>query len=305
VLGEGVAQQGSLVQPDRLRFDFNLPRGLEAGEVAAIEALVNGWVAADHGLQTSVMPLADAKAAGAVAMFGEKYDDAGVRVVDVPGVSMELCGGTHVRSTSQIGGFKILSESGIASGVRRIEAVVGPSLVAYLQDVDGVVRTLSSRLKVKAEDLPDRVAGVLDELRAAQKEAAALRTELALAKAGELAAGAVTTPGGAKYLAARLDGVDGKALQDAAAALLAKLGDPAAVFLISATDSGAVMAAASSPAAVKAGLQAGKFIGGLAKMCGGGGGGKPNLAQAGGRDASKVPDALAAAQAQLAEALGG
>jgi len=304
VLGEGVAQQGSLVQADRLRFDFNLPRGLEPGEVAAIEGLVNAWVAADHGLTTAVMPLADAKAAGATAMFGEKYDDAGVRVVDVPGVSMELCGGTHVRSTAQIGGFKVLSESGIASGVRRIEAVVGQALVSYLQNVDGVVRTLSARLKVKTEDLPDRVAGVLDELKAAQKEAAGLRSELALAKAGELASAAVTTPSGAKYLVARLDGVDGKALQDAAAALLDRLGDPAAVFLIGASEAGAVMAAAASPGAVKAGLQAGKFIGGLAKMCGGGGGGKPGLAQAGGRDASKVPDALAAAEAGLAEALG-
>ena len=250
------------------------------------------------------MPLADAKAAGATAMFGEKYDDAGVRVVDVPGVSMELCGGTHVRSTAQIGGFKVLSESGIASGVRRIEAVVGPALVSYLQDVDGVVRTLSARLKVKTEDLPDRVAGVLDELKAAQKEAAALRSELALAKAGELAAQAVTTGSGAKYLAARLDGVDGKALQDAASALLDRLGDPAAVFLIGAGESGAVLAVASSPGAVKAGLQAGKFIGGLAKMCGGGGGGKPGLAQAGGRDASKVGDALKAGRAGLVEVFG-
>jgi alanyl-tRNA synthetase len=167
-----------------------------------------------------------------------------------------------------------------------------------------VVCALSARLKVKTEDLPDRVAGVLDELKSAQKEAAGLRSELALAKAGELAGKAVTTGTGAKYLAARLDGVDGKALQDAAAALLERLGDPAAVFLIGAGESGAVMAAASSPGAVKAGLQAGKFIGGLAKMCGGGGGGKPGLAQAGGRDASKVSDALAAAEAALAETLG-
>ena len=303
VLGDGVCQQGSLVTPDRLRFDFNLARGMEDAEVEAVEGLVNSWITADTPLTSAVMPLADAKAAGATAMFGEKYDAAGVRVVDVPGVSMELCGGTHVPSTARIGGFKIVSEAGIASGVRRVEAVVGPALVDYLQSVDSVVRALSASLSAKPDDLPSRVTGLVEELRAAQKEVASLRGALAASKASSLAASAVVTPSGAKWVAARLDGVDGKALQEAAAGLLDALGDPAAVFLVSATDGGAVMAAAASPAAVKAGLQAGKFVGGLAKLCGGGGGGRPNLAQAGGKDASGVPAALAAAEKQLAEAL--
>lgn len=303
VLGDGVGQQGSLVTPDRLRFDFNLGRGMEAGEVAAVEALVNDWIAADTPLETRVQSLADAKAAGATAAFGEKYDAAGVRVVDVPGVSMELCGGTHVASTARVGGFKIVSEAGIASGVRRVEAVVGTALVDYLHSVDAVVRSLSSSLSAKPDDLPGRVAAVLDELKAAQRETAALRGALAAAKAASLAADAVTTPGGARYVVARLDGVDGKALQEAAAGLVAALGDPAAAVLVSVGDGGVVMAAAASPAAVKAGVAAGKLVGGLAKLCGGGGGGRPNLAQAGGKNVDGVPAALAEAEKALAAGL--
>ncbi len=305
VLGEDVGQQGSLVQPDRLRFDFNLPRGMEPEEVSRVEALINGWVSEDSALQTETMPLAAARERGAVAAFGEKYDTSGVRVVDVPGVSMELCGGTHVRSTGQIGGFKVLSESGVASGVRRVEAVVGGALVEHLNAVDAVVRSLSGSLSAKPSELPARVSALQEELRAAQKEVAALKSQVAAAKALDLAStDAVVRSGKGTFLAARLDGVEGKALQEAAAALLSKLdADPAAVFLISASDSGAVMAAAASAGAVKSGIiNAGKFVGGVAKICGGGGGGKPNMAQAGGKDASAVPKALESAKEQLAEA---
>eukprot|EP00884_Botryococcus_braunii_P001202 jgi/Botrbrau1/11082/Bobra.0302s0024.1 len=304
VLGADVAQQGSLVEPDRLRFDFNLPRGMTAEEVLAVEGLINGWIAEDHPSQTRVLPLSEAKAAGAIAMFGEKYDEAGVRVVDVPGVSMELCGGTHVSRTAQIGGFKVLSESGIASGVRRIEAVVGPALVAYLNQVDGVVRTLAAQLKVRPEEIPSRVAGMAEEVRVAQKEVAELKAALARAAAQSLEEQASPLPNGARFLVARLDGVEAKALQDAAADLQAKLGDPTGVFLASALPDGKVsMVAAFSPALVKSGAQAGKFVGEIAKICGGKGGGRPNLAQAGAKDVSKIPDALEAAREQLASVL--
>lgn len=305
VLGEDVGQQGSLVQPGRLRFDFNLPRGMEPDEISRVEALINGWVSEDSALQTETLPLAAARERGAVAAFGEKYDASGVRVVDVPGVSMELCGGTHVRSTGQIGGFKVLSESGVASGVRRVEAVVGGALVEHLNAVDSVVRSLSGSLSAKPSELPARVAALQDELRAAQKEVAAMKSQVAATKALDLAStDAVVRAGKGTFLAARLDGVEGKALQEAAAALLSKLdADPAAVFLISASDSGAVMAATASAGAVKAGIiNAGKFVGGVAKICGGGGGGKPNMAQAGGKDASAVPKALESAKELLAEA---
>lgn len=168
--------QGSLVEFDRLRFDFNLPRPMTPQEVASVESLINGWIQDPTPLATRVMALADAKAAGATAMFGEKYADV-VRVVEVPGVSMELCGGTHVSSTGDIGGFKVLSESGIASGglmkmsmhhvrdtragIRRIEAVSGPALMDYVHSLDGVVRELCSTFKVKQEEVPQRVAGEL------------------------------------------------------------------------------------------------------------------------------------------------
>lgn len=188
--------------------------------------------------------------------------------------------------------------------MRRIEAVAGPAVVDQLQSLDAVTRALSSQFKCKAEELPARVAGLVEELKAAQKAVAELSGQLAGAKAAALAGQAITTPDGAKVLVARLDGVDPKALQDAAASLQAELGDPAAVVLGSAAADGKVgIAVAFSPAVVAAGQAAGKFVGGVAKVCGGGGGGRPNLAQAGGKDASKLDEALAAARQQLEAAL--
>ncbi|KAI8465029.1 MAG: tRNA synthetases class II (A)-domain-containing protein [Monoraphidium minutum] len=303
VLGPDTCQQGSLVNAERLRFDFNLGRPMAAAEVAQVEALVNGWVADATPSVTKVMPLDEARAAGATAMFGEKYDDV-VRVVDVPGVSMELCGGTHVSNTSEIGAFKVVSEGGIASGVRRIEAVAGQAAVEYLRSVDGVVRQLAGSLKARPEEIAGRVAGLQDELKAAAKQLAELKSQLAVAKSQALAGQAARTPGGAALLVATLDGVDAKALQEAASSLLASLGDPAAVLLATAAPDGkANFVCALSAGAVKGGLNAGKVVGAVAKVCGGGGGGKPALAQAGGKDAAKLPEALEAGRAALAEGL--
>lgn len=305
VLGPDTCQQGSLVNFQRLRFDFNLARGMTAAEVAEVERLVNSWVARAQPLQTKVMALADAKAAGATAMFGEKYDDE-VRVVDVPGVSMELCGGTHVSNTAEIGAFKILSESGIASGIRRVEAVAGPAAVEYLNQVDGLVRGLAGQLKLKPEEVPARVSAMQSELREASKAIAELKAQLAVAQSQSLASQAVSTAKGAKLLVAELPGgVDAKALQEAAVSLQSSLGDPSAVLLASRAEDGSKVnfVAAFSPAAVKAGVQAGKVVGAVAKVCGGGGGGKPALAQAGGKDASKTAEALEVARKMLAEAL--
>ena len=303
VLGPDTCQQGSLVNADRLRFDFNLGRPMAPAEVAAVEALVNGWVAAAAPAVTRVMGLDEARAAGATAMFGEKYDDV-VRVVDVPGISMELCGGTHVSNTSEIGAFKVVSEGGIASGVRRIEAVAGQAAVEYLNGVDGVVRGLAGALKARPDELGARVAAMQDELKAASKQLAELRSQLAVAKTAALASKAERAPSGAALLVATVDGVDAKALQEAAASLAASLGDPAAVLLATTSADGkANFACALSPAVVKGGLQAGKVVGAVAKVCGGGGGGKPALAQAGGRDASKLEEALALARETLAAGL--
>ncbi|WP_338442780.1 alanine--tRNA ligase [Synechococcus elongatus IITB4] len=302
IVDEGISQAGSLVAFDRLRFDFNCPRAVTPEELHQIEDQINQWIAEAHGTVIEVMPIATAKAKGAVAMFGEKYG-AEVRVIDVPGVSMELCGGTHVANTAEIGLFKIISEAGVASGVRRIEAVAGPAVLEYLNVRDAVVRDLSDRFKAKPEELSDRVTALQEELKANQKQLTALKAELAIAKSDALVSQAIAV-GDAQILVETLTGVDAAALQTAAERLQQKLGDAGAVVLGSSPEEGKVtLVAAFGPAIIAKGLKAGQFIGGIAKICGGGGGGRPNLAQAGGRDASKLPEAVAAALDQLKTAL--
>jgi len=298
-----ISQAGSLVDFDRLRFDFNSPRALTADELAAVEGQINSWIAEAHGAEVAEMPIAQAKQKGATAMFGEKYGDV-VRVVDFPGVSMELCGGTHVGNTAEIGAFKIISETGISSGVRRIEAVSGPAILDYLNVRDRVVRELGDRFKAKPEEVVDRVFALQEELKASQKELAALKGELAIAKSDTLLGEAIAV-GEFYVLVADLGSTDAKALQTAAERLCQKLGDRAAVVLGSIPEPDKVsLVAAFGKDTVAKGLKAGQLVGAIAKLCGGGGGGRPNLAQAGGRDASKLPEALDAAKTQLKDALG-
>jgi alanyl-tRNA synthetase len=302
VVDDSISQAGSLVAFDRLRFDFNCPRSVTADELQQIEDLINTWIAEAHDTQVDVMPIAEAKARGAVAMFGEKYG-AEVRVIDVPGVSMELCGGTHVKNTAEIGLFKIVAETGIASGVRRIEAVAGPAVLEYLNVRDRVVRDLSDRFKLKPEEICDRITGLQSELKATQKQLDAVKAELAIAKSDQLLAQAETV-GDFKVLVANLgEGVDPDALKTAAERLQSKLGNGAVVLGSVPTAEKVSLVAAFSKDVNQKGLQAGKFIGGIAKLCGGGGGGRPNLAQAGGRDASKLSAALETAKNQLVEGL--
>ncbi|MEH2304995.1 alanine--tRNA ligase [Nostoc sp.] len=301
IVDDGISQAGSLVSFDRLRFDFNCPRALTAEEVQQIEEQVNTWIAEAHAAKVEVLPLAEAKAKGAVAMFGEKYGDE-VRVIDFPSVSMELCGGTHVSNTAEIGVFKIISEAGVASGVRRIEAVSGPAILDYLNLRDKVVKDLSDRFKVKPEELPDRITSLQSELRNSQKELETLKVQLAIAKSDSLLQTAETV-GDHKIIVAQLENVDPESLKTAAERLLQKIGN-GAVVLGSVPEADKVsIVAAFSPEVNKKGLQAGKFVGAIAKICGGGGGGRPNLAQAGGRDASKLPDALGQAESDLKSAL--
>jgi len=306
VVDPGIGQAGSLVDFDRLRFDFHCPRAVSAAELEQIEALINGWISEAHSLEVQEMAIEKAKAAGAVAMFGEKYADV-VRVVDVPGVSMELCGGTHVANTAEIGLFKIVSESGVAAGIRRIEAVAGPAVLAYLNERDGVVKQLGERFKAQPAEIVDRVVQLADELKASQKALAAAREELALAKSAALAGQAVSV-GVHQLLVARLDGVEGGGLQSAAQGLVDQLGDGAAVVLGGLPDPAdlgkVILVAAFGKAVIAAGPKAGAFIGGIAKACGGGGGGRPNLAQAGGRDGAALDGALDQARAELTAALG-
>ncbi|MBD1940153.1 alanine--tRNA ligase [Microcoleus sp. FACHB-68] len=302
IVDESISQAGSLVDFDRLRFDFNCPRSLTADELQQIEEQINTWIAEAHRAQVTVMPLAEAKAKGATAMFGEKYGDE-VRVVDYSGVSMELCGGTHVSNTAEIGVFKIISEAGVASGVRRIEAVAGPAILEYLNVRDKVVKDLSDRFKVKPEEIPDRITGLQTELKNTQKQLEAAKGELAIAKSDQLLAKAESV-GEFKFIVAQLDDVDAEALKTAAERLQQKLGAGGAVVLGSVPESDKVSLVSAFGADVnKKGLQAGKFIGTIAKICGGGGGGRPNLAQAGGRDPSQLKAALESARTQLLEGL--
>jgi len=307
VVDPGIGQAGSLVDFDRLRFDFHCPTAVSAEQLERIEALINGWIAEAHSLVVQEMAIDQAKAAGAVAMFGEKYTDV-VRVVDVPGVSMELCGGTHVANTAEIGIFKIVSESGVASGIRRIEAVAGPAVLAYLNERDAVVKQLGDRFKVQPSEIVDRVVALQDELKASGKALASAEADLAVAKAGALATKAEAV-GDFQLLVERLDGVDGAGLQGAAQSLADQLGNGAAVVLGGLPDPSdlgkVILVAAFGQKVVAAKLQAGKFIGGVAKLCGGGGGGRPNLAQAGGRDGAALASALDAATEQLRQAFSG
>ncbi len=301
VVDPGIGQAGSLVDFERLRFDFHCPRAVKQEELEQIEALINGWISEAHALEVQEMAIEQAKAAGAVAMFGEKYADV-VRVVDVPGVSMELCGGTHVANTAEIGLFKIVSEGGVAAGIRRIEAVAGGAVLAYLNERDGVVKQLGDRFKAQPSEIVERVITLQDELKATAKALAAVQAELAVAKSAALAAKAVAV-GDFQLLVERLDGVDGSGLQGAAQNLADQLGEGAAVViggLPDPADQGKViLVAAFGKAVIAAKLQAGKFIGGIAKLCGGGGGGRPNLAQAGGRDGAALDGALKMASAEL------
>lgn len=297
-----ISQAGSLVDFDRLRFDFHSPRAITPSELDQIEVLINSWITAGHSLQVSEMPIQQAKAAGAVAMFGEKYGDL-VRVVDVPGVSMELCGGTHVANSAELGVFKIISEAGVAAGVRRIEAVAGSALLPYLNQRDEVVKALTERFKVQPAEIIERVGLLQEELRATAKALAAAREELALAKAATLLNQAQSV-GDFQILVTRLDGVAADGLQTAAQQLQEQLGANAAVLLAGIPEPEKVaLVAAFGPAVVKAGLKAGKFVGAIAKICGGGGGGRPNLAQAGGKDPAALAEALAAARLELLEVL--
>ncbi|MCJ8283462.1 MAG: alanine--tRNA ligase [Rivularia sp. ALOHA_DT_140] len=303
IVDEGISQAGSLVNFDRLRFDFNCPRNMTSEEVQQVEDQVNSWIAEAHSAKIEVLPLAEAKARGAVAMFGEKYGDE-VRVIDFSGVSMELCGGTHVSNTAEVGVFKIISEAGISSGVRRIEAVSGPAILDYLNVRDNVVKDLSERFKVKPEEIPDRITTLQTELRNAQKELEKISGQLAIAKSDSLLE-TVESVGEYKYLVAKMEGVDAESLKTAAERLQQKIGNNAAVVLGSPLDGGKVsLVAAFGKDINQKGVQAGKFIGAVAKMCGGGGGGRPNLAQAGGRDASKLGEALQKAKGDLKVSLG-
>jgi len=302
VVDPGISQAGSLVDFDRLRFDFNCSRPVTAGELEEMEALINDWILDAHTLEVSQMPMAEARSRGAVAMFGEKYGDV-VRVVNVPGVSMELCGGTHVNNTAEIGLVRLVAESGVASGIRRIEAVAGPAVLSYIKPRDQVCRQLGDLFKAQPPEILDRVETLQKDLKQTSKALESSREALAMAKAMALIPQA-QSQGPFKLLVQRLDGVEPAALQTAAQALVDQLGPGAAVVLAGEPARGKVsLVAGFGPEVMARGLKAGSLVAVLAKGCGGGGGGRPNLAQAGGRKPENIDAVLEAGRTRLVQVL--
>ena len=296
VLGDHVQQKGSLVNAERTRFDFAHNAPLTAEQIRRIEAIVNAEVLANSSTQARLMDIESAKATGAMMLFGEKYGDT-VRVLDI-GTSRELCGGTHVQRTGDIGLFKVVAEGGVAAGVRRIEAVTGTNALAYLQQLESTVEEAAGVLKAPTTELTGRVGQVLEQVKALEKEIAALKSKLASSQGDELAGQSVEVKG-LKVLAARLDGADAKTLRETMDQLKNKL--KTAVIVLAAVDGAKVQLAAGVTADSTGKVKAGELVNFVAQQVGGKGGGKPDMAMAGGTDAAALPAALASVQAWVAE----
>ena len=288
VLGAHVQQKGSLVNAERTRFDFAHNGPMTAEQIRKVEEIVNAEILANQATQARVMPIDEAQKCGAMMLFGEKYGDE-VRVLDI-GSSRELCGGTHVQRTGDIGLFKIVAEGGVAAGVRRIEAVTGDNALTYLQSLESTVNQAAGTLKVTPAEIAGRIGSVLDQVKSLEKELAALKGKLASSQGDELVAKAVDI-NGIKVLAATLDGADVPALRETVDKLKDKL-KTAAIVLASVSDGKvSLIAGVSKDATAK--VKAGDLVNFVAQQVGGKGGGRPDMAQAGGTDPSALPQALA------------
>lgn len=296
VLGGHVQQKGSLVNADRTRFDFAHNAPVSDAQIRDIEARVNAEILSNLATDASEMDLEAAQKTGAMMLFGEKYGDT-VRVLSI-GSSKELCGGTHVSRTGDIGLFKIVSESGVASGVRRIEAVTGENALAYLQSLEATVQAAAGTLKSSPSELQNRIGQVLDQVRLLEKEVTALKGKLASSQGDELVTQAVEVKG-LKVLAARLEGADAKTLRDTMDKLKDKL--KTAVIVLAAADGSKVQIAAGVTSDSTARVKAGELVNFVAQQVGGKGGGKADMAMAGGTDASRLDQALQSVQAWVAE----
>jgi alanyl-tRNA synthetase len=300
-LGDSAAQAGSLNSPGRLRFDFNTPTAVPASVLGEVEEEINDVLLRDLEVRWFVTDQAEAKRIGAIAMFGEKYGDE-VRVVEIGDYSRELCGGTHVPRSSVIGMVKLLGERSIGSGVRRVEGLVGLDAFRYLAREHVLVSQLAEEFKAQPEELPERIGGVLERLKNAERELDKLRAAAVLSSAGAIAANAEEV-GGVQFVAAQAPpGVGGNDLRSLALDVRNRLrhGDPAVVLLASANDAGgAAFVAAVNDAAQHAGVEAGALVKTFAPALGARGGGKADLAQGAGGDATKLPDAFAAVRATL------
>ena len=292
VLGTHVEQKGSLVTPDRLRFDFAHFQAMTPEEIEKTEALVNEQIQAGLSVTTDVMDIEEAKKSGAMALFGEKYDQK-VRVVSMGDFSKELCGGTHVSNTSSIMLFKILSESGIAAGVRRIEALTGNAVLEYYKKQEALLQEASRALKANSGEILEKISHLQEEVKTLQSENESLKSKMAQGSLGNVMDKVVEVEG-VKLLAAKVEGVDMNGLRDLGDSLKEKLGE--GVVLLAAVNGGKVnLLAMVTEEAQKAGAHAGNLVKAAAAIVGGGGGGRPNMAQAGGKNPEKADEAVKAA----------
>ena len=301
VLGNHVEQKGSLVAPDRLRFDFAHFQAMTAEEMAKVEELVNKEIQAALPVVTEVMNIEEAKKTGAMALFGEKYAE-DVRVVSMGDFSKELCGGTHVANTSIIGSFKLVSEAGVAAGVRRIEALTGEGVFAYYKEIESKLAEIAKLVKGTPATAVEKVEHLLAEVKALQSENESLKSKAAKDALGDVM-NQVVEVNGMKVLATKVDGVDMNGLRELGDQLKEKIGE-GIVVIASNVDGKVNLMATATDAAMKAGAHAGNLIKEIAKLVGGGGGGRPNMAQAGGKNPAGIDDAIAKAKevaaAQLA-----
>ena len=298
VLGSHVEQKGSLVTPDRLRFDFAHFSAMTAEELVKVEAIVNEEIAKNEPVITEVMNIEAAKASGAMALFGEKYEE-DVRVVSMGDFSKELCGGTHVKNTGNITTFKIVSEAGVAAGVRRIEALTGEGVFAYYKDIERTLTDAAKAAKSTPANLVEKIEHLLAEIKSLNSEIESMKSKAAKEALGDVM-NQVKEVKGVKLLATSVEGVDMNGLRDLGDQLKAKLGEGVVVLASSANDKVNLIAMATDEAMAK-GAHAGNLIKGIAGLVGGGGGGRPNMAQAGGKNPAGIPEAIA----KVAEVLEG
>jgi alanyl-tRNA synthetase len=289
VLGTHVTQAGSLVAPDHLRFDFSHPGAVKDPEVAEVEQLVNEHVQANIVVSPAEMDLNEALRSGAMALFGEKYGDR-VRVIRIGDFSTELCGGTHLEATGQIGLFKVVAEGAVASGVRRIEAVTGDAALRHVGQQEAALRESASLLKIPPLEVPRRIGKLLEEQKQLEKQLGQLEARLARSRAEELVSSAREVAG-VPVLAARIDGLDPDGLRSVVDMLRERLGS--GVICVGSVVDGKVNLVASVSKELTGRFPAGKLVQDVAKQVGGGGGGRPDLAQAGGKDPAKLDAALA------------
>ena len=296
VLGTHVLQKGSLVTAERTRFDFAHNAPVTDAQIREIEAIVNAEILANAPAKAQLMDIESAQKTGAMMLFGEKYGET-VRVLDI-GSTRELCGGTHVNATGDIGLFKVVAEGGVASGVRRIEAVTGANALAYLQNLEATVSQAAGALKAPSNELNARLAQVLDQVKTLEKEITALKGKVASAQGDELMAQAIDIKG-IKFLVAQLEGADAQALRDTMDKLKSKL--KSAVVVLTAVDGEKVQIAAGVTADNVGKVKAGELANFVAQQVGGKGGGKPDMAMAGGSNPAALPAAMASVQAWVSE----